>query len=204
VTLTATWLLPIAIIPGTWQVYEDPETLPEDTPQITQVQTLPQPEPSETDNAVPDEAQKGGFVEGNDLDEGVPEPKASTSQEPVRDQAWGSPLSSYTSAQPPPQGYWDPNPPVTWIPPEHGYPNPMYSSSSSFHYAQSHYPPGAYFTPMPGYATPVHGYYQPMNPEQTPETHEPTSYEPTAPPPVVVHTVPLPSSRANTPPRRRR
>ena len=198
--MTATWLLPIAIIPGTWQVPDAPGAWPETTPQITQRQTLPQPEPSETDSAVSHETQKEeGLIEEKVPDEGAPEPKASTSQDHDQGQAWGSPSSSYTSKHQPPQGYRDNSPSVMWIPPEHGYPNPMYSGTSSFHYAQSHYPPGAYFTPVPGYATPTYGYYQPVNPEQTPET-----YEPTAPPPVVVHTVPLPSSRPNTPPRRRR
>jgi len=200
VTLTATWLLPIAIIPGTWQAYEVPET-----PQITGGQVPPQPEPSEADNAVSAETQEqGGFIEEKAPDEGTPEPKASTSQEPDQDQAWGSSSSSYMSNHQPPQGHWDPTPSVMWIHPEQGYPNPMYSSSSSFHYAQSHYPPGAYFTPISGYGTPMHGYYQPVNPEQTPETYETMAHEPTAPPPVVVNTVPLPSSRPNTPPRRRR
>jgi hypothetical protein len=198
VTLTATWLLPIAIIPGTWQVYEIPTT-----PQIIAEQMLSQLEP---DNAVSAETQKeGGPVEGTVLDQGATEPKASTSQEPDQVEAWGSPSSSYTSKHQPPQGYWDPNPSVMWIPPEHGNPNPMYSSSNSFHYAQSHYPPGAYFTPAPGYPTPMYGYYQPADPGQTPPGgHEPMADEPVAPPPVVVHTVPLPSSRPNTPPRRRR
>ena len=202
-TLTATWLLPIAIIPGTWQAYEIPPTPLEGPRQIAGEQTPPQPD--QTDNAVSSGARKeGGVVEEKDLDEEVPEPKASTSQEPGQDQSWGSPSSSHALGHQPPQGYWDPSPSAMWIHPEHGYPNPMYSSSSSFHYAQSHYPPGAYFTPMPGYATPMYGYYQPTNPEQTPETYESTAYEHTAPPPVVVHTVPLPSSRPNTPPRRRR
>ena len=198
-TLTATWLLPIAIIPGTWQVYEIPTT-----PQITGGQTPSQHEPGESDNAVSVETQKeGGPIEGTIPDEGAPEPKASTSQEPDQVEAWGSPMASSSKHQPP-QGYWDPNPSVMWIPPEPGHPSSMYSSSSSFYYAQSHYPPSPYFTPVPGYTTPMYGYYQPANPEQTPEMHEPTAHEPVAPPPVVVHTVPLPSSRPNTPPRRRR
>jgi hypothetical protein len=203
VTLTATWLLPIALIPGTWQVY-DPEALP-DAPQITEGQAPSQPEPSEADNAIAAETQKEEDpVEEKVRDETVPEPKASTSQEPHKDQPWGSPSSSYTSKNQPPQGYWDPSLSGMWIHPEYGYPNPMYSSSSSSHFAQSHYPPGAYFTPMPGYGTPMYGYYQPVNPQQTPETHEPMVEGPMAPPPVVMHTVPLPSSRPNTPPRRRR
>ena len=196
-TLTATWLLPIAIIPGTWQVFEVPRTPTGDPQQIAEGQAPSQPGPSEADKAISAETRKeGGVVEEKVLDEGVPEPKASTSQEPDQDQPWGSSSSSHTSGHQPPQGYW--------IHPEGGYPDPMYSNSSSFYYAQSHYPPGAYFTPMPGYATPMYGYYQPENPEQTPETYESTAYEHTAPPPVVVHTVPLPSSRPNTPPRRRR
>ena len=204
-TLTATWLLPIAIIPGTWQAFEVPKTPQEPALRMTEEQAPPQAEPSETDNAVYTEAQEeGGIVEEKALDEVVPAPKASVSQEPDQDQVWGSPSFSYASKHQPPQGYWDPSLSGTWIQPDHGYPNPMYSSSSSFHYAQSHYPPGAYFTPMPGYATPMYGYYQPANPEQTPETYEPAVYGDTAPPPVVVQTVPLPSSRPNTPPRRRR
>ena len=200
VTLTATWLLPIAIIPGTWQVYEIPTT-----PQITEGRVPPQPGPNESNNAVSAETQKeGGPAEGTVLDEGAPEAKASTSQEPDQGEAWGTPSSSRTSKHQPPQGYWNPNYSVMWTPPEHGYPNPVYSSSSSFHYGQSHYFPGAYSTPTPGYTTPTYGYYQLANPERTSETHEPTTHEPAAPPPVVVHTVPLPSSRPNTPPRRRR
>ena len=198
-TLTATWLLPIAIIPGTWQVYEIPTT-----PQITEGQASFRPEPNELDNAASAETQKGEPIEETIPDGGAPEHKASTSQEPDQAEAWGSQSSSYTSKHQPQQGYWDPDPSVTWIPPEHGYPNPMYSSSSSFHYAQSHPPPGAYFTPTPAYTSPMYGYYQSADPEQKPETYEPTAYEPVAPPPVVVHTVPLPSSRPNTPPRRRR
>ena len=197
-TLTATWLLPIAIIPGTWQVYEVPPT-----PQVARGEALSQPEPNETDNVDSVETRK----EGGSIDEIIPYEKendpdkmGSTPQEPDQEQTWGS--SSYTTKPQQPQEYWDPNPSVVWVPPEHGYPNPMYSSSSSFHYPQSYYPPpGVYFTPMPGYATPMYGYYQPVSPEQTPETYEPTGYEPSAPPPVVVHTVPLPSSRPNTPPR---
>ena len=199
-TLTATWLLPIAIIPGTWQVYEIPTT-----PQITEGRMPPQLEPNESNNTASAETQKEeGPIEGKVLDEGAPEPKASTSQQPDQAEVWGSPSSSHTSNHQPPQEYWDPNPSVMWNPPEHGYPNLMYSSSSSFHYAQSHYPPDAYFTPAPGYATPMYGYYQPANPEQTPEMYQPTAYDFVAPPPVLVHTVPLPSSRPNTPPRRRR
>ena len=202
-TLTATWLLPIALIPGTWQVFEVPGTPPADTPRITEGQAPSQPGPGDADKVVSAETQKeGGVTVGKVLDEGTPEPRASTSQEPDRDQDWGSPSASYTYQ--PPQGYWDPSNSAAWLHPDQGYPNPMYSSSSSFHYAQSHYPPGAYFTPMPGYGTPMYGYYQPTNPEQTRETYEPTAYEHTAPPPVVVQTVPLPSSRPNTPPRRRR
>lgn len=198
-TLTATWLLPIALIPGTWQVYEVPGT-----PQITEGQTPSQPESNKTNDVVSAETQKeGGPIEEEVPDEDVQEPEASTSQEPDQYQAWSSPSSSHTSKPQAPQDHWDPSPSLMWIHPEHGYPNPMYSSSSSFQYAQSYYPPEAYFTSMPGYAVPMHGYYQPTNPEQTPETYEPMAYEPTAPPPVVVHTVPLPSSRPNTPPRRR-
>ena len=197
-TLTATWLLPIAIIPGTWQVYEIPTT-----PQITEGQMPSHPEPNQSDNAVSAETQnEGGPTQEKVTDEGVPEPEASTSQEPDQAQAWWFQSSSYTSTPQPPQGHWNPNPSVMWIPPEQGYPNPMYSNSSSFHYAQSH-PPGTYFTPMPGYTTPVHGYYQPADPEQISEMYEPNAYEPAAPPPVVVHTIPLPSSRPNSPPRRR-
>jgi hypothetical protein len=71
VTLTATWLLPIAIIPGTWQVYEIPTT-----PQIIAGQMPSQPEPSETDNAVSAETQKeGGPVEGTVLDQGAQNPR---------------------------------------------------------------------------------------------------------------------------------
>ena len=193
-TLTATWLLPIAIIPGTWQVYEIPPT-----PQITQEQVPPQPEPIETGSVVAAETlNKGGPIEETapNETEQVPEPIGSASQEPYQGQTWGT-----SSNQQHPQGYWDPGSSVVWVPPEHGYPNPMYSSPGSFHYSQSHYPPGAYFTPTPGYAPSMYGYYQPVNPEQTPETHEPITYEATAPPPLVVHTVPLPSSRPNTPPR---
>jgi len=200
VTLTATWLLPIALIPGTWQVYEIPTT-----PQITERQTAPQPEPNESDNAVSVETQEGGGpIEGTVLDEGALEPKATTSQEPDQGEAWGSSSPSHTSKHQPPQGYWNPDYSAMWTPPEHGYPNPMYSSSSSFHYVQPHHPPGAYSTPTLGYTTPTYEYYRLANSEQTPETHEPTTGEPAAPPPVVVNTVPLPSSRPNTPPRRRR
>ena len=197
-TLTATWLLPIAIIPGTWQVFEVPET-----PQITQGEPPSQHEPTNTDNVG---RQKGGesaiektYDEPEPEPEPVPELKASISQKLDQDQAWGL-SSSYISGQQPPQGYWDPSPSVVWVPSEHGYPNPTYSSSGSFHYAQPHYPPGAYFTPS--YPTPVYGYFQPTNLEQTPQTYEPTLNEAAAPPPVVVHTVPLPSSRPSTPPRR--
>jgi hypothetical protein len=201
VTLTATWLLPIAIIPGTWQVYEIPPT-----PQITQGEIPSQPELNETKEAVSAETEEGeGPVEevAPNKTENDPEQMGSTSQEPDQDQTWGS--SPYSSTQQQQQGYWDLSPSVVWVPPEHGYPDPMYSSSSSFHYSsQLHYPPGAYFTPLPGYPTPIYGYYHPMNPEQTPETYESTAYEPIAPPPVVLHTVPLPSSRPNTPPRWRR
>ena len=199
-TLTATWLLPIAIIPGTWQVYEVPAT-----PQITQGEAPSQTEPNETGDVASAETppKEEGPIEKKvpDETENVPEPTGSTSQEPNKDEAWGS--SSNTSNHHPPQGYWEPSPSIVWVPPEHGYPNPMYSSSSSFHYAQPHYPPGAYFTPTPGYGTPMYGYYQPANPEQTPGAHDPTVYDFIAPPPVVVQTVPLPSSRPNTPPRRR-
>jgi len=189
VTLTATWLLPIAIIPGTWQVYEVLAT-----PQITAGQMPPQFEPNQSDDAVSAETQEeGGHTEEKVPNETAPEPEASTSQEPDQAHAWASLSSSYTSTPQPPQEHWNPNPSVMWIPPEQGYPNPMYSSSSSFHYAQSHYPPGAYPTPMSGYTTPMYGYYQPANPEQTHEMYEPTAYELAAPPPVVVHTVPLPS-----------
>ena len=200
-TLTATWLLPIALIPGTWQAFEVPATPLGDTQQFTEGQALSQPEQGETDKTISAEAQKeGGVMEGKVLNDAVPGPEASTSQ----DQGWGSQSSSYASKHQPPQDYWDPSPSAMWNYPDHGYPNPMYSSSSSFHYAQSHYPPGAYFTPMPGYGAPMYGYYQPVIPEQTSETYEPTAYEHTAPPPIVVQTVPLPSSRPNTPPRRRR
>ena len=112
------------------------------------------------------------------------------SQEPDQEQIWGA--SYYPPTQQQPQGYWDPSPSVVWVPPEHGYPNPMDSSSSSFHYSQLHYPPGAYFTPMPDYATSMYGYYQPVNAEQTPDIYDPTADEPTAPPPLLVNTVPLP------------
>lgn len=193
VTLTATWLLPIAIIPGTWQVYEVPATPPENTRQITGGQTSSQPESRETDDPVSDETREDDVTEEKVLDENVPEPRASTSQEPGQDNPWGSPSSSHTSRYQPSQGYWDPNLSSTWVHPEHGYPNSMYSSSGSFQYAQSHYPPGAYFTPMSGYATPMYGYGQPTNPERTPETHEQMTYEAPAPPPVVVKTVPLPT-----------
>jgi len=180
-----------------FDVFDVPGTPTETAPRIAEAREPSQPEPSEGDKVISAETQKeGGVVEGKVLDKGVPEPKASTSQGPDQDQEWGSPS---------PQSYWDPSHSAMWIHPDQGYPNPMYSSSSSFHYAQSHYPPGAYFTPMPGYGTPMYGYYQPANPEQTPETYEATSYsEQTAPPPVVVQTVPLPSSRPNTPPRARR
>ena len=199
-TLTATWLLPIAIIPGTWQAYEVPTT-----PQLTAGQTPSQPELNE--NAVSAEVHagvqgRGEPIEREALDEDVPEPKASTSQVPDQDHAWGS-SSTHVSKQQQPQDRWDPNPSVMWIYPEHDYPNPMYSSSNSFHHTPSHYPPGAYVSPMPGYAAPMYGYYQPANPEQPSETYEQVAYESTAPPPVLVRTVPLPSSRPNTPPRRR-
>lgn len=187
--MTATWLLPIALIPGTWQAYEIPPT-----PQITQGEAPSQFESDEAGNVTSAQTQKeAGFAEKSvpEETENLPESKGSTSQEPRQDQAWGL-SSSHTSEQQPPQGYWDPSPSVVWVPPEHGYPNPMYSSSSSFHYTQSHYPPGAYFTPLPGYPTPMYGYYQPVDPEQTQETHDPTAYEPNVPPPVVVHTIPLP------------
>ena len=200
VTLTATWLLPIAIIPGTWQVYEVPGT-----PQLTAGQAASQPELNEgaVSAEVHAEAQKeGGPIEGKAPNQDVPEPKASASQEPGRDQAWGS-SSTYISKQQQPQDHWDPSPSLMWIYPEHGYPNPMYSSSNSFHHTPSHYPPGAYVSPMPGYAAPMYGYYQSANPEQPTETYESAAYGPAAPPPVLVHTVPLPSSRPNTPPRRR-
>jgi len=85
VTPTATWLLPIAIIPGTWQVYEIPTT-----PQITEGQMPPQPEPNWSDNA--------------------------TSQEPDQGEALGTPSSSHTSKHQPPQGYWNPNYSVMWTP----------------------------------------------------------------------------------------
>lgn len=196
-TLTATWLLPIAIIPGTWQVYQVPPT-----PQIDQGEV---PEPIETDDVAPDGTQKeGGPVEDTVFNKtgDVPEQlMGSTSQEPDQEQIWGS--SSYSSKDHQPQEYWDHSPSVVWVPPEHGYPNPMYSSSnsSSFHYSQLYYPPGAYFTPMSGYATSMYGHYQPVNSEQTPGTYGSTTYDFIAPPPVLVHTVPLPSSRPNTPPR---
>ncbi|KAF9786799.1 hypothetical protein BJ322DRAFT_675737 [Thelephora terrestris] len=201
VTLTATWLLPIAIIPGTWQAYEVPAT-----PQLTQGEVPSQPDPNETSNVVSVETQKEEApVEKETLGEAgdVPKPTGSTSQKPdvYMDEAWGS--SSCTSNYQTPQGYWDPSFSGVWVPPEHGYPNPMYSNSSSFYYAQSHYPPGAYFTPNPDYATPTYGYYQPVHPEQTPQMYNTTTYDFIAPPPVVMQTVPLPSSRPNTPPRRR-
>ena len=192
-TLTATWLLPIAIIPGTWQVYEIPPT-----PQIARGETPSQTEPNETNDVLSTETQKEeGFTDETipNKTEDVVEQMDSVSQESDQKEIWAS------SSHQQPQGYWDPSPSVVWVPPEHGYPNPMYSSSNPFHYPQSHYPPGAYFTPMPGYATSVYGYYQPINPEHTPETYESTMYEPIVPPPVVVNTVPLPSSRPNTPPR---
>ena len=193
-TLTATWLLPIALIPGTWQAFGVPATPLGDTPQTTGVQTPSQPEPGETDKTISAETEKEeGVMEGMTLDEGVPEPKASMSQEPDQDQGSGSQSSSCAPKHQPPQGYWDPRPSAMWIYPDHGYPNQIYSSSNSFHYAQSHYPPGAYFMPMPGYGMPMYGYYQFANPEQTPETYEPTAYENTASPPVVVQTVSLPS-----------
>ena len=194
-TLTATWLLPIAIIPGTWQVFEVPET-----PQITQGEPPPQPESTNTDNAEIQREGESAIEKTYGETEPVSESKATTSQTLDQDQAWGLSSSSYISGQQPPQGYWDPSPSVVWVPSEHGYPNPTYSSSGSFHYAQPHYPPGAYFTPS--YPTPMYGYFQPTNLEQTHETYEPTLNEATAPPPVVVHTVPLPSSRPSTPPRR--
>lgn len=192
--MTATWLLPIAIIPGTWQVYQVPPT-----PQIIrgEAPSEPQHQPNETDDVASTETQKEGGLAKETIPskkENIPEAMNPT---PDEEQAWGS--SSYSSNQQQPQGYWEPSPSVAWVPQDHVYPHPMYSSSSSFHY--SHYPPGAYFTPIPDYATSMHGYYQPMNPEQTHQTYDPTAHEPTAPPPVVVHTVPLPSSRPNTPPR---
>ena len=96
-TLTVTWLLPIVIIPGMWQVYEIPTT-----PQITEVQIPPQPEPNGSDNVVSSETRKEG--EGVVLDEGAPEAKASTSQEPDQGEAYGTPSSS----TPPVTGILDP------------------------------------------------------------------------------------------------
>lgn len=201
VTLTATWLLPIAIIPGTWQVYELPST-----PQVTQGETPSQPEPNETDNPVSVETRKevepAAKMVGNET-ESPPEQKTSTSREPYQDQTWGSQSFSYVQKPQPPQEHWDPNHSATWVPPEHGYPNPMYSNSSSFHYAQSHYPPGGYYTPMSGYPTPIYEQYQPVNIEHPPETYQPTMYGPVAPPPILFQTIPLPSIQPNTPPRRR-
>ena len=200
--MTATWLLPIALIPGTWQFYEVPPT-----PQVTQGETPPQVDLNETENATSSESQKdqGGPVEEESPSqtECAPEPKDSTSREPDQEQAWGSQSSTYTSKPQPPYEYWDPGPSVVWgPPPDHGYPNPMWSGSGSFHHAQSHYPTqGAYITPIPGYGTPMYGYFQPANPEQSShEIYESTEYGPAAPPPVVINTVPLPSSRPNTPP----
>jgi hypothetical protein len=100
VTLTATWLLPIAIIPGTWKVFDVPET-----PQVSRGEVPSQPEPNEMDNVVPAETRKEGeAVEENvsDETENIPEPKGSTSQEPDEDQAWGLQSSAHTSKHQPP------------------------------------------------------------------------------------------------------
>ena len=184
-TLTATWLLPLAIIPGTWQVYEDTGTS-----QITKGQASSQPRSGETDSAVSAESQSGGPIEEN-----VPEPKTCASQEPDRNwQTWGPLSSSYISKHQPSKGHWDPSPSVMQIHPQHGCPNPTHSDSSSFHYTYSHYPPGAYFMPTFGYPMPMHSYYQPLDPEQTPELYEPTVYEPAPPPPVVLRTISLPDT----------
>ena len=197
-TLTATWLLPIAIIPGTWQVYELPST-----PQVTQGETPSQPEPNETDDPVSVETQKevepAEKMVVNDT-ESPPEQKASALREPDQDQTWGSQSFSYAQKPQPPQEHWGSNPSATWASPEHGYPNPMYSSSSAFHHAQPYYPPGGHYTYTP---MPIYEQYQPVSVEHPPETYQPAMYGPVAPPPVLFHTIPLPSSRSNTPPRRR-
>jgi len=181
VTLTATWLLPIVIIPGKWQIHEASGTL-----QATEGQTAwSKPKPSGTDKPTTAEMQnEGGLIEEKSPDESVPEHEGHTLQELGRGWGWGSPPNPHHMSK-----NQNPAPPVTQVHPEHGYPNQMHSDSSDFHYAQSHHPPGVVCMPMLSYPMPMHGYYPPVNLEQTFEM-----YEPTAPPPVLIHTVPLPNA----------
>lgn len=178
-TLTGTWLLPIAIIPGTWEVYEVPGA-----PRATQQQMNSQPGPTKADDTIYAETQQGDPRGERILDKGVPGPKVGSLQE--HDQN--------TSKDEPSQNRPDPGPSVLQTHPEHGHLDPMYSNSGAFHYNQSQYPPGMFFTPTSGYPIPADGYHQPMNPEYTSEMYESPAYEPAAPPPVVLHTVPLPDT----------
>ena len=181
-TLTGTWLLPIAIIPGTWEVYEVPRA-----PRAMQ-QMHSQSGPTEADDTIPAETQKAGPREERILDKSVSRPRV----DPLQEHDQNRSEDELSQSRP------DPGPSALQIHPEHGHLDPMYSNSCAFHYTQSQYPPGMFFIPTSGYPIPADGYHQPMNPEYTSKMYEPPAHEPTAPPPVVLHTVPLPDTEPHS------
>jgi hypothetical protein len=178
-TLTGTWLLPIAIIPGAWEACGTPRT-----PRDNQQQIPSQPRPSDTDDTVFAETQAGDPGDERILDKSVPLIKVDSLRESGQNTSKDEPL----------QGHLGPGPSVLQTHPGRRHPDLMYSNPGSFHYTQSQYPPGAFFVPISDYTIPADGHHRPMNPEYPSMMYELPACESTAPPPVVLHTVPLPDT----------
>lgn len=136
-TLTGTWLLPIAIIPGVWEACEVPRA-----PRATQEQIPSPPRPSEADDIIPTETQKGNSRDERILHKSIPGPRVDS----LRKQGQN------TSKDEPSQDYLDPGPSILQTHPERGHPDFVHSSSGAFHYSQSQYPSREFF--IPGYLVP--------------------------------------------------
>ena len=178
-TLTGTWLLPIAVIPGVWDACEVPGT-----PWATRQQITSQPRPSEADDIIHAKTQRGDPRDERALDKSIPGSRVGSLQEHGQN----------TSKNEASQDHPDPGPSASQTHPKRGYPDPVYSNSGTLHCTQSQYPPRAFFIPVSGCPIPADGCHRPTSTEYTSVMHEPPAREPKAPPPVVLRTVPLPDA----------